>query len=434
MQLAHATPTVTPTTTPRRIAIVGAGQAGLLLGCALLDQGHAVTLVTNRSAEEVRAGKVLSSQFIFDPALQIERDFGLNQWEDACIKTEGISFSIPTPDGSGNKAIHWHARLDAFGQSVDQRVKMPVWMQEFERRGGDLRFADVGVAELETLSAEHELVLLAGGKGEIVNLLGRDDSRSPVRQPMRQLALTYVTGMKRHDYCECVNFNLIPGVGEYFVFPALTTHGADGTQDCDIMVFEGVPGGPMDRWGEARTPEQHLEISLDILKTFVPWEYERSRDCQLTDANGILAGRITPTVRNAVLTLPSGRKVFGMGDAVLVNDPITGQGSNNATKGARHYYDAIVARGAQPFDEAWMRDTFDRLYNGYAEKVVRWTNSLLFPPADHVVRLLATAQQAPALASRIANGFNDPRDYAEYWFDAGAADALMTSALEKRAA
>ncbi|MDO9597937.1 MAG: styrene monooxygenase/indole monooxygenase family protein [Azoarcus sp.] len=420
--------------TPRSIAIVGAGQAGLLLGCALLDKGYAVTMVTNRSAEDIWNGKVMSSQFIFDPALQIERDLGLDQWEKDCPYTEGIGFSIPAPDGSGTQALHWHARLHAPGQSVDQRVKMPGWMAEFVRRGGDLRFEDVGVAELETLTAAHELVLLAGGKGDIVNLLGRDDSRSPVRQPMRQLALTYVTGMKRHDYYECVNFNLIPGVGEYFVFPALTTHGASSTQACDIMVFEGVPGGPMDCWGDARSPEQHLETSLNILKTFAPWEYERSRDCQLTDANGTLAGRITPMVRNAVLTLPSGRKVFGMGDAVLVNDPITGQGSNNATKGAKHYYDAILARGAGAFDEAWMRQTFDALYNGYAEKVVRWTNSLLFPPPDYIVKLLATAQHAPALASRIANGFNDPRDYADYWFDAADAERLMQREMEAVAA
>ncbi|MBX3680732.1 MAG: FAD-binding oxidoreductase [Rhodocyclaceae bacterium] len=420
-------------TPARHIAIVGAGQAGLLLGCALLDRGHQVTIVTNRSAAEIRAGKVMSSQFIFDPALQIERDWGMNQWEADCPKTAGISVSIPTPDGTGNKAVHWHARLDAYGQSVDQRVKMPGWMSEFTRRGGELRIENVGIPELESLAAQHELVLLAGGKGEIVNLFGRNEARSPVRQPMRQLALSYVTGMKRHDYYECVNFNLIPGVGEYFVFPALTTKGENGTQACDIMVFEGVPGGPMDTWGEATTPEQHLEKSLDILKTFVPWEYERSRDCQLTDANGILAGRITPTVRNAVLTLPSGRKVMGLGDAILVNDPITGQGSNNATKSARHYFEAILARGARAFDESWMNATFDALYEGYAEKVVHWTNSLLFPPAEHVIKLLGAAQQAPGLARRIANGFNDPRDYAEYWFDAASAERLIDSEMKKAA-
>lgn len=415
----------------RSVAIVGAGQAGLLLGVGLLDQGYAVTIITNRTAEDVWGGKVLSSQFMFDPALQIERDWKMNQWEAACTATHGVHLAVVGPEGK--PVIDWKASLYAYGQSVDQRVKMPGWMAEFQRRGGELRIENVGIPELEKLSNEHELVLLAGGKGEIVNLFGRNDARSPVRQPMRQLALTYVTGMKRYPGEECINFNLIPGVGEYFVFPALTTKGANQTQACDIMVFEGVPGGPMDCWADVKSPEQHMEVSLDILKKFAPWEYERSVDCQMTDPNGSLAGRITPMVRNTVLTLPSGRKIMGLGDAILVNDPITGQGSNNATKGAKHYFDSIMARGSLAFDEAWMNQTFDSLYNGYAETVISWTNSLLFPPPGYIVNLLGAAQQVPALASRIANGFNDPRDFADYWFSEEAAQKLIQQEMEKQA-
>lgn len=47
----------------RRIAIVGAGQSGLQLAFALLDQGYHVTLATNRDAEQIRNGKVMSSQW-----------------------------------------------------------------------------------------------------------------------------------------------------------------------------------------------------------------------------------------------------------------------------------------------------------------------------------------------------------------------------------
>jgi hypothetical protein len=419
------------TSAQRNIAIVGAGQAGLLLGVALLDQGYRVTIFTNRTAEDVWNGKVMSSQFIFDPKLQIERDWKMNQWEPVCPKTEGISFTVPNPDGSGTKVIHWHSKLYAYGQSVDQRVKMPGWMDEFVRRGGELSVVNVGIPELEQLAATHDLVLLAGGKGDLVNLFGRNEERSPVKQPMRQLALTYVTGMKRHDYLECVNFNLIPGVGEYFVFPALTTGGSYGsgkTQSCDIMVFEGVPGGPMDCWANVKSPEQHLEVSLEILKQFLPWEYERSKDCQMTDPNGTLVGRIAPTVRNAVLTLPSGRKVMGLGDAILVNDPITGQGSNNATFSARHYFDAITSRNGAPLDATWMNKTFDDLYNNYSAKVNAWTNSMLFPPPEYIVNMLGACQAVPAMASRVANGFNDPRDYSEYWFDPASCDKAIRDA------
>ena len=38
----------------RRIAIVGAGQSGLQLGLGLLDTGYDVTMITNRTADEIR--------------------------------------------------------------------------------------------------------------------------------------------------------------------------------------------------------------------------------------------------------------------------------------------------------------------------------------------------------------------------------------------
>lgn len=206
-----------------------------------------------------------------------------------------------------------------------------------------------------------------------------------------------------------VCFNLIPTVGEYFVFPALTTTGP-----CEIMVFEGIPGGPMDCWGGVRSPEEHLEKSKWILNTFLPWEAERNRNIALTDANGILSGAFAPTVRHPVGKLPSGKLVLGMADAVVLNDPITGQGSNNAAKGAAIYLDAIVNRGTQPFDAGWMQATFDT-YWAYAQYVTGWTNALLQPPPPHVLKLMGSAQVYPELAHRIANGFDNPLDFFP-WF------------------
>ena len=70
---------------------------------------------------------------------------------------------------------------------------------------------------------------------------------------------------------------------------------------------------------------------------------------------------LTPTVRKPIAKLPSGKAVFGMADVVVLNDPITGQGSNNASKCAKIYLDAIIAQGDKPYDEAWMQATFDQL-------------------------------------------------------------------------
>ena len=110
-------------------------------------------------------------------------------------------------------------------------------------QGGELVFEDAGVEDLERYTLNSDLVIVAAGKGEIAQLFTRDAERSAYDAPQRALALTYVNGMEPRAEYSAVSFNLIPGVGEYFAFPALTTTGP-----CEIMVFEGIPGGPMDCW------------------------------------------------------------------------------------------------------------------------------------------------------------------------------------------
>lgn len=412
----------------RRIAIVGGGQAGLPLALGLLAKGYQVTVATNRTPDDIRGGRVMSSQCMFNESLQIERDLGINQWESQCPTVDGIGLTVPHPELPGKKAIDWSARLDRPAQAVDQRIKMPVWMEEFEKRGGTLLIEDVGVQELERLANDNDLVILAAGKGEVVKLFERDAARSPFDKPMRALALTYVKGLEpKPDYSR-VAFNLIPGVGEYFVFPALTTTGP-----CEIMVFEGVPGGPMDCWRDIKTPQQHLAQSVKLLETFLPWEADRAKHVELTDANGILAGSFAPTIRKPVLTLPSGKIVFGLGDAVTVNDPITGQGANNATKASKVYLDAILAHGEQPFTRAWMEQTFEQFWN-YAQYVVTWTNTLLTPPPPHILNLLGAAGQCPPLASAIANGFDNPPEFFPWWTDPAACDQFIAEKMHAAAA
>jgi flavin reductase (DIM6/NTAB) family NADH-FMN oxidoreductase RutF len=405
------------------VAIVGAGQSGLQLALGLLGNGFDVTLISNRTADQIATGEVLSSQCMFESALQTERALGLDFWADQCPAVEGISFAISGEDGQG-KQLEWAARLDWPAQSVDQRLKVPEWMRLFVDRGGGLVIKEAGVEDLERYAHSHDLVVAASGKGPLGNLFPRDAEKSPYETPQRALALTYVTGMEpRSDY-SAVCFNLAAGVGEYFVFPALTSSGP-----CEIMVFEGIPGGPMDCWRDVHTPDQHLARSLEILEKFFPWEAARCRSVRLTDRNGILTGRLVPTVRKPIATLPSGSNVLGMADALVLNDPITGQGSNNAAKSAEIYLASIREQGEQ-FDAPFMQRTFDRYWRGYAQWVVAWTNALLAPPQPHVLRLLAAGADVPRLAETIVNGFDDPRIFYPWWFDAGEADRLIE---EKRA-
>src|SRR5882672_964869 len=403
-----------------KILIVGAGQAGLQLALGLVQNGHEVTVVSNRTPEDIHDGRVMSSQCMFGAALQTERDLGLAFWEDECPPIEGISLAVPAPDGSG-KAIDWASRLDAYAQAVDQRLKMPGWMEELERQGGDIVIHDAGVDDLERYTQENDLVIVAAGKGEIVRLFERSPERSPYDQPMRALALTYVTGMTPRPEYSAVCFNLIPTVGEYFVFPALTTTGP-----CEIMVFEGIPGGPMDCWGDVTTPQEHLDKSKWILETFMPWEAARCRDVELTDDNGILAGRFPPTVRKPVAELPSGRLVLGLADTIMLNDPITGQGSNNAAKMATAYLGAIRRHGDAPYDGAFMEQAFESFWEEYGQFTTGWTNALLSPPPEHVLKLLTAGNRSPAIAHRFVNGFDNPVDYFDWFMFPDKAEAYLS--------
>jgi hypothetical protein len=401
------------------ITIVGAGQSGLQLGLGLLKNGYRVRLISNRTAQDIATGKVMSSQFMFNDALQAERDLGLNDWEQQCPYTDGLGVSIAGPDGK--KVIDWVYTLDKPGQAVDQRIKYPGWMKKFQDGGGELIIHDAGVADLENYARSSDLLILAGGKGEIVKLFERDAERSPFDKPMRALALTYVTGLAPYTPTH-VAFNIAPTVGEYFVFPALTTTGP-----CEIMVFEGIPGGPMDCWNDVKTPDQHLERSLEVLQKFYPWEAERSKNARLTDPNGILAGRFPPTVRKPIAKLPSGALVLGLADAVVLNDPITGQGSNNAAKAARVYLKRILNHGAKPFDAGWMQQTFDD-YWSYAQFVTGWTNAFLQPPPPHVINLLGAAQSKPKVGKAFVNGFDDPRKFFPWIADPAEAEKFIAAA------
>jgi flavin reductase (DIM6/NTAB) family NADH-FMN oxidoreductase RutF len=409
----------------KRIAIIGAGQSGLQLALGLLNAGYEVTLVSDRSAEEIRRGRVMSSQCMFDSALQTERDLNLNLWEQECPRVEAISLTVP--GARHEKAIDWAARLDSYAQAVDQRIKMPRWMGEFQKRGGQLVIAEAQIPDVDSYARQNDLTIVATGKGNLGRLFERDASRSPYESPQRILALTYVKSMVPRAAGPAVCFNLIPGVGEYFVFPALTVNGA-----CEIMVFEGIPGGPMDCWSGVRTPDEHLAKSKWISETYLPWEAERCAKIELTDDQGILSGSLTPVVRRPVASLPSGRIVLGMADAVVLNDPITGQGSNNAAKSADIYLKSILERGAGAADAEWMEQTFDRYWTGYARWVTEWTN-LLLNPAPHVLKILESAAKLPDVAEAVVNGFDDPRSLFPWFMQAADAEAYLAKSRRARA-
>jgi len=400
----------------RHITIVGGGQAGLPLATGLLKAGYKVRLVQNRTAADLATGKAMSSQCVFGTARAQERSLGLDYWHDTAPAITGMRIAVAAPDGSGNKAFGFVGNLAAPAQSVDQRVKFPKFMQAVAEAGGTVEIAEAGIADLERYAGDSDLVIVAAGKGAVTQLFERDAARSPYDKPMRALALAYAKGVTPYDKT-CVTATLIPGAGELFMIPALTHAGP-----CEILFFEGGPGSPLDTFDSAADAETQLEKIKALIKQFVPWEYDRVRNATATDPNGSLTGRFAPTVRKGVGALPSGKAVLGLADAVVLNDPIVGQGANNAIKAATIYLDAIVQRGSAPFDAAWMNATFEAAFSR-VEASTTWSNMILMPPPPHVVELLARASGKPALADRIAQGFDEPATVVPLFADPSLAAA-----------
>ncbi|MQA94703.1 MAG: FAD-binding oxidoreductase [Streptosporangiales bacterium] len=410
----------------RRILIVGAGQGGLQLALCLQARGYEITMMSARTPEEIRAGRVTSTQVMFWTSLDIERENGLDLWEPSTPRIVGQRSTVAAPPDEappGTMGFTFIGRWDSYAQSVDQRVKMAGWLELFEQRGGNVVYHGAMTSDLERLSELYDLTIIAAGKGELVELFDRDAGRSPYDRPQRHLAGIYVHGSTpMPEYPEPhVRINVVPGVGEAIIMPGYTHTGA-----CEILLWEAIPGGPLDVWDDRPGPGEHLRRTLELLGTYLPWEYERFKDAEPTDARSTLIGGYAPVVRDPVGRLSDTALVFGMGDVVVANDPITGQGANNACHCADIYLKRILAHGDRPFDEKWMRETFEEYWE-YAGPVTRYTNMVLGPPPEHLLRVLGAAVEHPEVAYRFVRGSAYPGEFQDWIMEAESVDAYLAS-------
>ncbi|MBY9074383.1 flavin reductase [Nocardioides sp. WL0053] len=409
----------------RSVAVVGAGPAGTTLALGLLQHGCAVTLVSDRTAEEIRTGTVMSSQITFESALEVEASLGVTDLLPLSPPLGRMSYDTRRLDGS---TAAFAVPLDTPARSVDLRLKVPALLEEIERLGGKVVVRSAGVEDVEDLARTHDLVVVSTGRGGLVQLFETDADHTPYDAPQRVAALTYLTGVEPDPAGPGLRYHSVEGVGECFTCPGLTVGGP-----CDIFVVEAVPGGPLDVWGDVSSPEEHLARLRDALAEHFPQEAERVRGASLADGNGVLRGSFTPVVRRPVGTLPSGARVLGMADVVVLNDPLTSQGSNNAIKSASFYLEAITAHDG-PFDAAWMQRTFDHFWRGWAQWACAWTNSWLRPSEPHQREVVDAAVRHPGVAAQIVAGFDDARLFSPWWFDADAARAFVAEQVATESA
>lgn len=413
----------------RSIAIVGSGIVGLVAAHALRREGYRVTLYSDRTADQwLNESRPTGTAARFDLALQIERDLGLNHWDDVAPRGEGVFLTFCPK--KHNPLVRLLGRTPTPFQAVDLRLQCHRWMNDFN---GELVIQSVDLARLETITRAHDLTIIAAGKAELSNLFVRDASRSVYTQPRRHLAMVIATGRMSVDDCPFtpVKFEFLGTDGEIFFVPYFHKDRGPAWN----IVVEAQPGSRMDLFANAKSGDDVLAIAKSVVRDLFPWSGSWIGEMELADDLGWLTGRIAPTVRKPFATLPSGRIVAALGDTAISYDPVAAQGANSGVKQARHLVDSIVARGDRDFDAQWLSDTFDAFWRIHARQACAFNNMFLEPitAAGKEILIAQYGSDGDAhndsVQQRIADAFfanfNDPREMTDAFFDVAKARAFI---------
>ena len=380
------------------IGIVGTGIAGLHLGLFLRQHGISATIYADRTPDQQRSGRILNNVVRFEHTRSRERALGVNHWDGIGPDLESISVSV-----GGEHPLAFRGHLSQPASYVDMRLYQATLLEDFAARGGDVVYGAVQAEDLVPLSERHDLLVIASGRGSLIELFPRVAEYSPYDRPQRLLSLGFYKGIIADP--RDVAFVIAPGHGEVF---QTTTYSFDGNQTA--LLFEAIPGGAFEVMARMRyedDPRRFEATALALLREHARPIYERiePRSFGLTRPLDLLQGAITPTVRQGYTRLDNGAFALAIGDVQVANDPLIAQGANTASRSAWSLGEAILEGGA--FDERFCQRAAERIW-AYARGVTEWSNFMLLPPPPHIIRLLAAAGQNQAIADAFADGFANP--------------------------
>jgi hypothetical protein len=384
------------------IGIVGAGIAGLHLGLYLLEHGLTPTLYTDRTAGELRGGRLPNTVALGGNTRARERVLRINHWDsDFGMFCVYMRIGLEPP-------LAFRGNLNRPAIFIDMRLYLPRLLEDLAARGGHVVHAAPGPADLSDLAARHDLLVIATGRAGLSSLFPRVPERSPYTEPQRRLFAGLFHGIRYPDPLG-LTAQLIPGHGEVFENQFLTAGGP-----ISGLLIEAIPGGGLEAITRIRHEDDaaafHAAL-LAALRDYAPLTFARVDPARfaLREPLDYLQGSITPVARRGYATLEGGRAVLALGDAHITHDPITGQGANAASRAAWLLGEALVARAREgsPFGEAFCAAMEDRIWQA-TRATTEWTNAFLQPPPPHAARVLVAAAQHQAVADAFADGFDEP--------------------------
>lgn len=381
------------------IGIVGGGIAALHLALALQKEQIDAVVYTARDHGDLPDGPLLNTVVHHNPTIVRDEFLGTDYWP-----ADRYGYRRHFHRLGGSSPLEFTGVFSRPSSAVDHRLYLPALAGTFADRGGRIRTAVIGARDLSRLASQHELVVIASGKGPLSGLFDRRASLSPFHAPQRRICAGLYTGIERRIE-DGVGISLAPEVGELLEIPIITRHGR-----VTALLLESLPHteaaaladiGPTDGGGGRFT-----RAVLDLLRDHHPMTFERVDEAEfgLTDPRDLLQGGVIPAFREDYFEIEDGVFALALGDAHVVVDPVMGLGANIAAYSAGVVAECILRSGGI-FDELFCEEVA-RARTGVLIGASQWTNLMLqqHPRVSNVMR-------AAARSSLSANVFTDNFDH-----------------------
>jgi 2-polyprenyl-6-methoxyphenol hydroxylase-like FAD-dependent oxidoreductase len=381
------------------IGVIGAGVAGLHLGLLLREHDVPVTIYTDRSAEQVANGRLPNTVSHHHHTLERERALGVHHWDAAeygyVCHHHGI---VGGPEELRFRGDYLHR-----SSIIDYRLYLPRLMADYEERGGRLEVRPLRPEDVERMSQDHDLMVVAAGRGAFGAMFGVRAEKSPYHKPQRRLSAGIYHGVA-YSEPKGVGVHVSLGHGELLELPIYSREGF-----ATALLFEGIPGQDLEPLADLRYEDDRELFDRTVLaklERHFPLCAERvdRSEFGLQGPSDILQGALTPVVRNDYVRLANGRYAIAAGDVHCLVDPVNGQGANSASYSAWMLGQAIVEDYA--FDERFCRRVAAERER-FVLAISDWTNLILNAP-PYVLELMEEMSRTKSLCDEYARNFNHP--------------------------
>ncbi|WP_185113005.1 styrene monooxygenase/indole monooxygenase family protein [Peribacillus simplex] len=385
----------------KSICIIGSGIAGLHLAYALKDEFD-ITVIERRTPEEIKEGRIMSTQVHFGSTRIREGRFNMPNWGEQS-EIESIHITI------GNQKL-FAGMLQKPALSIDQRLHYARSMKDLAKKGVSFRLEKVDKENVEALVEGFDLIIDCTGKNGALFPFPIESELSPFLAPQRKCIVGYFTGIKANDP-PGIGVTVLPGVGEMFEIPAITEQGP-----VTILFIMAIPNTELDVCKGVKNASEFTHAMSGAVQQFFPDVYERldPEKFKLCDRNGFLLTAVTPVIRKPYLMVHD-KLVVGCGDSVFLNDPITGQGCNLSSFCAEQLYEALIEWKHSKWDGE-LGESYWKRTKPFVKEVTAWTNAMTEPLPEHVVQLLLQGSQDQVKANEVAQWFADPTKAFEAFF------------------